>query len=158
VGLAALLIVPLRPEHRGHLVPLLGGFIVYRVALLALLTRWAARAREIFLGTVAADFAFVFLLVWFTGGSESHFYLLFYPLVALDAYYFGPGWGLLAAALASALLGVAHGLVASTASWAHVGSRAVLLGLLALALGHVAARERAARARAEQLAGEIEAA
>ena len=157
-GLAALLIVPLRPEHRVHLAPLLSGFVVYKVALLLALTRWAERAREIFLGTVAADLAFVFLLLWFTGGSESHFYLLFYPLVALDAYYFGPGTGVLAAALASAFLAAAAWLVPATASWAHTGSRAVLLGLLALALGYVAARERAARARAEQLARQIEAA
>jgi signal transduction histidine kinase len=157
-GLAALFLVPLRPEHQVHLLPLLGGFIVYKAALFAVIARWAERAREIFLSTVATDLAFVFLLVWFTGGGESHFYLLFYPLVALDAYYFGPRVGLLAAILASALLAAANGLAPAPTSWAHVGSRAALLGLLGLGLGHVAARERVARARAEQLAQEVQAA
>ena len=154
-GVTALLIVPLRPEHQVHLAPLLGGFIAYKAGLLAVVSRWAERAREIFLGTAVADLAFVFLLVWFTGGGESHFSLLFFPLVALDAYYFGPGVGVLAAVLASGLLGAATGLAA--ASWTHIGARAVLLNLLALALGHVAAQERAARARAERLAQEVQA-
>ena len=157
-GVAALFLVPLRPEHQRHLAPLLGAFVLYKVASLVVLTRWTARARHIFLGTVAADLGFVFLLVWFTGGAESHFYLLFYPLVALDAYYFGPSLGLLAAIVASALLGAANWLVPPVAPWPHLASRAALLGLLALALGHVAARERMARARAEQLAEEVRAA
>ncbi len=155
-GMTALFIVPLRPEHRLHLVPLLSGFVVYKTLLLAILLRWAQRAREVFLATLAADLALVFLLVWFTGGGESHFYLLFYLLVALNAYYFGPGIGLLAAVLASGLLAVANWLAPPPVAWAHIGSRAALLGLLGVALGHVAAGERAARARAEQLNREME--
>lgn len=157
-GVAALLIVPPHPEHQGHLAPLLGGFIVYNVALLAVLTRWAARAREIFLAALAVDLAFVFLLAWFTGGVENHVDLLFYPLVALYAYYFGPGIGMVAAALAAGLLGAANWLAPPPAPWLHVSSRAVLLGLLALPLGHVAAGQRAARTRAERLNAELRAA
>ena len=157
-GIAALLVVPLRAEHELHLLPLLAGFVVYKTALLALLLKWAERSREIFLATLAADLAVVFLLVWFTGGGESHFYLLFYPLVALNAYYFGPGIGVLAVAAASGLLATANWLVVPAAPWSHVAARAAILGLLALALGHVAVRERRARARVEQLNREMEAA
>ncbi len=157
-GVAALFLVPLRPEHRVHLGPLLAGFVAYKAGLLAILARWAERAREIFLATLAADLGLVFLLVWFTGGGESHFYLLFYLLVALNAYYFGPGIGIQAALLAAGLLGLANWLVPPPTPWVHIGSRAAVLGLLGLALGHVAARERAARARAEQLNREMEAA
>src|SRR3972149_6442067 len=132
-GVAALLIVPLRPEHQLHLAPLLVGFVVYKALL------------------------YLVLLLWFTGGGESHFYLLFFLLVALNAHYFGPAVGVLAAALASALLVLAN-FVGLPAPWAHVGSRGLLLGLLGLALGHVAARERAARAQAEELHREKEAA
>ncbi|HSF03491.1 MAG TPA: ATP-binding protein [Solirubrobacterales bacterium] len=157
-GVAALFLVPLRPEHQRHLAPLLGAFLLYKAASLVVLARWTARAREIFLGTVAADLVFVFLLVWFTGGAESHFYLLFYPLVALDAYHFGPGIGLAAAIAVSGLLGIANWLTPPLAPWAHLAARAALLALLALALGHVAARERVARARAEQLTEDVRAA
>ncbi|OGK95874.1 MAG: hypothetical protein A3I14_14855 [Candidatus Rokubacteria bacterium RIFCSPLOWO2_02_FULL_73_56] len=157
-GVTALLIVPLRPEHRLHLAPLLVGFVVYKASLFAVLLRWTSRAREVFLATLAADLGVVFLLVWFTGGGDSHFYLLFFLLVALNAYYFGPALGVLTAALASGLLALASWLAPPPAAWAHVGARALLLGLLGLALGHVAARERAARARAEELHREKDAA
>lgn len=157
-GVAALFLVPLRLEHQRHLAPLLGAFLVYKAASLAVLARWTGRARAVLLGTVAADLVFVFLLVWFTGGTESHFYLFFYPLVALDAYYFGPGIGVSVAAVASGLLGVAGWLTSPPALGVHLAPRAALLGLLALALGHVAARERVARARAERLAEEVRAA
>ena len=154
-GMAALVVVPLATEHRLHLVPLLGGFIAYKLGLLAVVLIWPERAREMFLTTLAADLAIVFLLVWFTGGGGSHFYLLFYPLVALHAYYFGPAIGVTAAVVASGLLAVANALVAPPTAWPHIASRAALLGLIALALGYVAARERQAREHAERLNEEM---
>ncbi|MBI2524967.1 MAG: hypothetical protein HYV93_03195 [Candidatus Rokubacteria bacterium] len=155
-GLAALLIVPLRPEHQLHLLPLLSGVVAYKLLLAALLFAWPPRARAIFLATAGVDLAVVFVLVWFTGGGESHFYLFFYLLVALDAYYFGPGVGMLAAGLSAALLAWANVLETPAIPWAYVVSRSALLGLLGLALGHVAAAERVARARAERLNEELQ--
>ena len=157
-GLAALLLVPLQPEHRLHLFPLLAGVVLYKLAFFALIVIWPGEARRISLATLGVDLGVVFVLVWFTGGGESHFYLLFYPLVALDAYYFGPGIGTLAAALSAGLMAVAGLLTPATLTWAHVGARAALLGLLGLALGHISERERAARARAEALNAELRAA
>ncbi len=157
-GMAALFIVPLRPEHQLHLAPLLAGFIAYNAAVLVVLARWADEARIVFLATLAADLALVFLLVWFTGGGGSHFYLLFYLLVTINAYYFGPGIGVSAAVLASGLLATANWLAPEPDSWPHVGARATVLGVIAVALGHVAVRERAARANAERLNREMEAA
>ncbi len=157
-GVAALLAVPLSPEHRPHLAPLLAGFILYKSALLAVLLAWSHRVREIFLATLAADLSLVFLLVWFTGGGGSHFYLLFFPLVALHAYYFGPGIGALAAALAAGLLALANWLAPPATPWTHIAARAALLALVAVPLGQVAARERRARATAEALNRKMEAA
>jgi two-component system, NtrC family, sensor kinase len=154
-GLAALLIAPLRPEHQLHLLPLLAAVVLYNAALLAVLARWADEARVVFLATMAADLVVVFVLVWFTGGGTSQFYLLFYPLVALNAYYFGTGIGIVGAALAAGLLAVAHWLADSPEPWSQVGARAMLLGLVGLPLGYVATRERAERARAEQLNREM---
>lgn len=155
-GVAALLIVPLRPEHQLHLAPLLVAFLLYNAALLAILTHWADEAWAIFAATLAADLVLVFLLVWFTGGGTSHFYVLFYPLVALNAYYFGPAIGTVAAVLAAGLLALANRLALPSESWSQIGARAMILALLGLALGHVAARERAERARVERLNREME--
>lgn len=154
-GLAGLLIVPLRPEHRVHLTPLLTSFILYKVLLLAALVRWAAQARAIFLATLAADLALVFVLVSFTGGGDSHFYLLFFPLVALNAYHFGAGIGFGSATLAWLLLVAANWLTPPPTLWSHIVARGLLLGLLAVALGHVATRERQARTDAERLNVEV---
>ncbi len=157
-GVAALSIVPLRPEHQVHLAPLLGAFILYKGILFALLFFRPERSREIFLGTLGADLAIVFVLVWFTGGGESHFYLLFSVLVALNAYHFGPEIGVLAAALSAGLMALANVLVTPAAPWSHIGARAALFGLLGLALGHIASRERRARAEAERFNAELRAA
>lgn len=157
-GLAALSVVPLRPEHQVHLGPLLGAFIVYKAAVTLVLFRRPAQARPIFLATLGTDLAFVFVLVSFTGGGESHFYLLFSVLVALNAYHFGPGIGVLAAVLSAGLMALANLLVAPAAPWPHIGARAALFGLLGLALGHIADRERRARAEAEGLNVDLRAA
>ncbi len=150
-GFAALSVVPLRPEHQVHLGPLLGAFIAYKAGLFALLALRPERARTLFLGTLGADLAIVFLLVLFTGGGESHFYLLFSILVALNALYFGPGVGVLAAALSAGLVALANVLVGPSVLWSHIGARGALFGLLGLSLGHIAGRERRSRAEAERL-------
>ena len=154
-GLAACFIVPLRPEHHLHRAELLAGFIVYNAALVVVLGRWAREARAIFLATLAADLALVFLLVWLTGGGQSQFSLLFYLLVMLNAYYFGPGIGVLAAGLASGLLAAANWLAQPPDAWPHVASHGIVLGIVALALGYIAGRERAARASVERLNQEL---
>ena len=157
-GLAALLLVPLRPEHRLHLLPLLLGVVLYKAALFALIVIRPGGARRIFLGTLGVDLGVVFVLVWFTGGAESHFFLLFYVLVSLNAYYFGPAIGVAAAALSAGLLAAAGLLTPGGPVWTHIGARSALLGFLGLALGHISERERAARARAETLNADLRAA
>ncbi len=149
-GLAALSIVPLRPEHQVHLGPLLGAFIAYKGVLFAVLFLRPEHTRRIFLVSLGADLAIVFVLVWFTGGGESHYYLLFSLLVALNAYHFGPGIGILAALLSAGLMALANILVVPAALWSHIGARAAIFGLLGLSLGHIANRERIARAEAER--------
>ena len=157
-GLAALSIAPLRPEHEVHLWPLLGTFILYKAALFLLLSRFPQRARALFVATLASDLAIVFLLVWFTGGGESHYYLLFSILITLNAIYFGAGVGLVAASLSAGLMALANFLVVPQTHWSQIGARAALFGLLGLALGHIANRERYARSEAERLNAELRAA
>ena len=45
------------------------------------------------------------MLLFLTGGGDSLFYLLFFPLVAVNAYYFGPWVALAAALVAGGLYG-----------------------------------------------------
>jgi hypothetical protein len=102
-GMVALFLVPLRPEHQPHLAPLAWSFVAYKALLFLAIWAWPARLRLLLLGTVWVDLVFVSLFIWFSGGIESHFYLLFYLLVALSAFHFSPGIGLGTAAGAGVL-------------------------------------------------------
>lgn len=154
-GLVALFLVPLRPEHQPHLAPLAWLFVAYKVLLFLAIWIWPARLRSILLGTVGLDLLFVSLFVWFSGGLESHFYLLFYLLVALTAVHFSPGIALATAAGAGVLYSLASLAGEAGADWHHLSSRVATFFLLGASLGYLSQRERTARARAERLNAEL---
>jgi len=89
-GLATLGLVPLRPRERIDIYSLVLWFTLYKVGVFALVTVHPRATRSIFLGALGIDLVLVFVLVFLTGGGNSLFYLLFFPLVAVNAYYFGP--------------------------------------------------------------------
>ncbi len=155
-GMVALFLVPLRPEHQPHLAPLAWAFVGYKVLLFLAIRTWPARLRLLLLATVGVDLLFVSLFVWFSGGLESHFYLLFYLLVALAAVHFGPGIALVTAGGAGVSYALAAGAGAPGADWHHLIARATTFFLLGGSLGYISQRERAARARAERLNEELQ--
>lgn len=157
-SLTALFAAPRRPEHELHLWPLVVFFIVYKLLFFGVLWRYPRVSRQLLLLVVVLDPVLVFFLVWFTGGAESQFYLVFYLLIALDAYYFSAGVGVLSA-LVSGSLYVAAALLSPAPSvhWTHIASRVALFGLLGLTLGHVAGREHRARVEAERLNRQLQA-
>jgi len=150
-GMVAILLVPHPPEHQPYLGSLAWSFVAYKVGLFLAIWMWALRLRVILLASVGADLMFVSLFVWFGGGAGSHFYLLFYLLVALVAAQFTPGIGLATAGAAGGLYAVAtmgHG---AESDWHHLVARVATFFLLAGSLGYLSQRERLARARAEEL-------
>jgi signal transduction histidine kinase len=94
-------------------------------------------------------------LLYLTGGAYSLFYLLFFPLVAVNAFYFGPWVGLLLALVAGLLYAAAAVLAKAWAGWTPVIMLMLLMGLPAYALGLVAGRERRARSEVERLNVEV---
>ncbi len=151
-GLAAIgLIPPLRRRHEIDLFWLVTWFVAYKAGVFALVTLRPRATRGIFLAALGVDLLLVFALLWLTGGGESLFYLLFFPLVAVNAYYFGPSVGIGAALLAGALYALAAYLATPWIGWTPVAVLSALVGLPAFALGHVAERERRARAEVERL-------
>lgn len=156
-GLIALLLVPVKPEHARHLAPLFVGFLIYKALLFASVRLWSERARTIYSWTTYIDLAFVFVFIWFTGGLDSHFYLLYYLLIALDAYYFGSRVALFTSITAGVLYVGAD--LLSPPSYPHPGhlsSRVSLMVFLGTTLGLLSDRERLARRRAETLNVELE--
>ena len=154
-GLATLGLAPLRPRYRIDLFSLVVKFAAYKVGVFALVTVNPRATRAVFLGALGVDLLLVFVLLWLTGGGDSLFYLLFFPLVAVNAYYFGPWVGLGAALVAGGLYAAAAALAPPWVGWTPVAILAALVGLPAFALGHVAERERRARGEVERLNVEL---
>jgi len=149
--MVALFLVPVRPEHQPHLVPLAWTFVAYKLVLFLAIRAWPEGLRQILVGSVGLDLVFVSLFVWFSGRLESHFYLLYYLLVGLTAVYFSPGIALGTAGAAGILYGVFSLLGASGGDWHHLIARAATFFLLAGSLGYISQRERLTRARVEDL-------
>src|SRR5215468_223155 len=154
-GLATLGLAPIRARHRVDIYSLLLWFAAYKLGIFALVTVSPRHTRSIFTGALGVDLLLVFALLYLTGGGDSPFVNLFYPLVAVNAYYFGRGVGLLLTALAGLLYWTAAWLAAPRAAWTAVAILMGQIGLPAYALGHVAERERRARGETDRLNTEL---
>jgi signal transduction histidine kinase len=154
-GLATLGLYPLRPRHRVDVYALVIWFGLYKAGILALVSVNPRATRQIFTGALCIDLLLVFLLIFLTGGGDSPFVNLFYPLVAINAYYFGRFGGLLLAIAAGMLYWTAARYAPPDAAWTAVAILMGQLGLPAFALGHVADRERRARSEVERLNTEL---
>jgi signal transduction histidine kinase len=155
-GLAALGFFPLRPRYRDlDLYWLVFCFAAYKVGIFALVTVNPGATRAYFIGALAIDLLLVFVLLCLTGAGDSVFYLLFFPLVAVNAYYFGPWVGLGASVVAGGLYAWSTVLVPPWVGWTPHLILAALAGLPAVTLGLVADRERRAREEVERLNDEL---
>jgi signal transduction histidine kinase len=157
VGGLSTLGLALRPRHRIDLPSLVFWFAMYKVGILALVSvnPRSQKTRVVFIGALAVDLLLVFALLYLTGGGDSFFYLLFFPLVAVNAYYFGPWVGFTGAVLAGLLYAAAAWLAPPPLTWTAVVIMISLVGLPALAVGVVANRERRARTEMERLNAEL---
>jgi signal transduction histidine kinase len=154
-GLATLGLVPLRPRQQIDLYSLVLWFTLYKIGVFALVTVYPTRTRAIFLGALGIDLALIFVLMFLTAGRDTLFYHLFFPLLAVNAYYFGPWVALATALIAGALFAGASALAPPFAGWTAVSILAALFGIPAVTVGIVAERERRARSEVERLAAEV---
>ena len=154
-GLAAIGLAPLRPRFRIDVYSIVLWFAAYKAGVLALVTVNRTGTRRIFIGALAVDLGMVFALLYLTGGGDSPYVNLYYPLIAVNAYYFGRGAALLLTALAGLSYWGAAWMAPPRAEWTAVVILMGLVGLPAFALGHVADRERRSRAEVERLNDEL---
>ena len=154
-GLATIGLIPLRPRYRIDLISLVFWFAAYKAGIFVLVSVKPAATRKIFLGALAVDLGMVFVLLYLTGGGDSFYYALFYPLVGVNGYYFGPRIAGVAALTAGALFALAAWLVPPWVGWPSVLFLSVSAGLPAVSLGLVAERERRAREQVDQLNSEL---
>jgi signal transduction histidine kinase len=155
-GLATLGLVRLRPRYEIQSYDwIVFWFACYKAGVLALVTVNPRNTRWTFIGALGIDLLLVFALLILTGGGDSTWVNLFYPLVGVNAYYFGKGMGLVLTAVAGGLYWTAGWLAPPQAGWTAVVILMGMVGLPAYALGHVADRERRARMEVERLNAEL---
>ncbi|MBI4562981.1 MAG: hypothetical protein HY724_13140 [Candidatus Rokubacteria bacterium] len=94
---------PFDPETHRQVVWLFAIFAAYSALLYLVNAVRPGHLLPLYRTTMLLDLAFIFVLVRLTGGMASSFYLAFYLLIALHAFYFGLGTGGVAALLAGLL-------------------------------------------------------
>jgi len=145
------LLVPVPFTLRQHLGLLLLTFTAYSVGLHALVLARGFTIAALDLWVFGLDLAFATALVHLTGGLASDFYLAFYLLTALQAFYYGLRRGIAASALSFLLyVAVAQPGLAPQA-WSALVLRGAFLWLLGVTLGLLSERERSRRREMIQL-------
>lgn len=110
-------------------------FLVYSVGLYVLLWLWTEHVLRWNVAVLAVDMAFALMLVHLTGGAQSVFFLAFYLIAALQAYYYGIRWGVAVALGATVLYLAVVWPTLDLAHWPDYALRAGMLLLTAVGLG-----------------------
>ncbi|MBI3003655.1 MAG: PAS domain S-box protein [candidate division NC10 bacterium] len=145
------LLAPVPAAVRWPVSLVLLAFAAYSAALYALVLARGFTIAALNLWVFALDLGFATALVHLTGGLESNFYLAYYLLTALQAFYYGLRRGVAASAL-SFLLYVAvvrPGL--GPEAWSALALRGAFLWFLGISLGLLSERERSRRREMLQL-------
>ena len=148
------LVHPLAPEAHRQVVWLFATFAAYSALFYVINALRPGRLSLLYRVAMVLDLAFILVLVRITGGMTSSFYLAFYVLIALHAFYFGLSTGAMAALLASLLYPFAD-------TWpppiglSDLGLRVGFFLLVGLCMGGLAERERRERRLVEQLNREL---
>ena len=146
---------PIDPHAHRQTLALFLAFGVYSVGLY-LINAWRpGHVRPLYRAAMAVDLAFLLMLVRVTGGMLSNFYLAFYLLIALHAFYFGLATGTALAVLTGGLYVLLEG-SAGVLSPSDLGLRVGFFLLVGVCMGGLAERERRERWVVERLNRQLE--
>jgi signal transduction histidine kinase len=154
-GIGWLLFVPLQPQQWVILAALLVAFALYSGGLYGLICLRPARIRTYYLCVFIVDLIFITALNDYVGEVKGSFYLAYYLLVALHAYYFGLRMGLIVAGLASVLYAMSDYPEFQTIVWPEYALRMAFLFLVATFLGLLAEKDKRDKDHMETLNGEL---
>lgn len=140
-GVGWLLFVPLQPQQWAILAALLGAFALYSGGLYSLIFLRPGRIRTYYVCVLIVDLMIITALNDYVGEVKGSFYLAYYLLVALHAYYFGLRMGLTVAGLASVLYVMSDYPEFRTIVWPEYSLRLAFLFLVATFLGLLAEKD-----------------
>jgi PAS domain S-box-containing protein len=155
-GLSWLFVAPIDPTGRAPLLQNFLFFCAYSVVLYLILLRHPDAKRRLYLTALVLDLLFLYILIKHSGGLLSDFFLAFYLLIALHAFYFGLKTG-----MAVALLSTMTYLLAANFDFTHITPIQVVLRLtfcllVALSMGLLSGKAQSDRLRIEKLNEELE--
>jgi len=130
-------------------------FALYCVALYVLLVLFFQRKRVLYALSLLFDLSVVYLLIGFSGGFESNFFIALYFLTALHSFYFGIIFGLGVATVSSILYLFSGNFDFITLHWADFVLRIGFLYLIALPLGFLSDQLRKDKQEIETLNCEL---
>ena len=141
---------PMDPEEHARIGGLFVAFAGYSVLLYLINALRPGRLPLLYRLVLVFDLLFIFTLVRLTGGMTSNFYLAFYLLIALHAFYFGlaTGGGV---ALAASLLYLLGDIWPPPIHPSDLALRVGFFLLVGLGMGGLAERERRERRLVEEL-------
>jgi signal transduction histidine kinase len=154
-GIGWLIFVPLQPPQWVILAALLWAFSCYSGGLYALIFLRPARIRTYYLCVLIVDLIIITALNDYVGEVKGSFYLAYYLLVALHAYYFGLRMGLIVAGLASILYVMSDYPAFQTIMWHEYTLRIAFLFLVATFLGLLAEKDKGDKQHMESLNREL---
>jgi signal transduction histidine kinase len=154
-GIGWLLCVPLQPQQWTILAVLLAAFALYSGGLYSLIYLRPGCIRTYYLCVFIVDLAIITALNDYVGEVKGSFYLAYYLLVALHAYYFGLRMGLTVAGLASLLYVMSDYPEFRTIVWPEYALRIAFLFLVATFLGLLAEKDKGDKQHMETLNREL---
>ena len=145
-----LLFAPVPRETAGAFLRIAAFFVAYGLLIYTLLLFRFDRKREVYRLSFLFDLAFVYLLIVNSGGFASSFFIGFYLLTALHAFYYGYRSGLVVAAMCTVIYLLA-GLRGSAFEPIDFLLRISFLFLIALPIGLLSAILRRDKEKIESL-------
>jgi PAS domain S-box-containing protein len=155
-GFSWLFVAPIDPADRA---PLMGNFLffcAYSIVLYLILLRHPEAKRILYLTALALDLVFLYILIKHSGGLTSDFYLAFYLLIALHAFYFGMKTGMVVALLSMLVYLSAGGFNFTFITPIQIALRLTFCLLVAISFGLLSSKEQSDRMRIEKLNEELE--
>ena len=141
-------------ERLGIYYAVCGYFVAYGVVLYLLLFLRPREKRAVYSLSLPLDLSYVYLLIVNSGGYASSFFVGFYLLTALHAFYYGPLRGFAVAAVCAAAYFLAGSRV-SAPDWIDFLVRTSFLFLIALPIGLLSGRMRRDKEKIETLNEEL---
>ncbi len=154
-GYGWLMFTNMPQEHTSKVSSILKYFISYCSLIYLLLFIDFSRKRITYVLSLLFDLSFVYLLIKYSGGFGSSFFIGFYLLTALHAFYYGYRFGLGVAALSTVLYMFSGNLDFISLHWTEFALRTSFLFLIALPLGLLSEKLRKDKEMIESLNREL---